>query len=341
MNHENDPGQTNPRSLRPGSPGTMGTRSPGRGVAVAVAPGAVQPRDLTLTVTPVTSTTTTGSFEIDLTNNSGSDVTVSDFSLNVYLPPSAGVIFTDAEISPLTHPYIFGTGPGYVGSGPPIYTISGSSIMVTGGDSVFALPPWVTVSNGTTVGLAVISYDASGATPGVSVPISFGTGTNADYYYYDNNNNLQGPVPIPLDYLPTPGTIEIPANHVIPEPSTLVYLASSAGHGPARGRLVPPAFPGCTCNRSGLLDGRRAFGRWGGRGRLTTETIAIPVRFGGAARQRTVVVQRRGSEGRPGPAPLTSPSCRRSRSGRCRASTGGGCRCRGGSPRWRRGPPGA
>src|SRR5271157_2632482 len=88
---------------------------------------------------PISSTV--GSFEVDLVNNHGTSVNVSDFSIELQLSGLAGVVFTGASIDTTAYPYIFGTGLSYVGAGPPLTFSTFPTIEFTGGDSVFIGPP--------------------------------------------------------------------------------------------------------------------------------------------------------------------------------------------------------
>ncbi len=102
-----------------------------------------------------TTSSTTGSFEVDLFNNYGKAVTVSDFSIELKLTGLAGVVFTGATTATTLDPYIF-SGVG----GPPPF--SGSTFPtrdVTAGDSVFTSPFYVTIASGANVGLGLITYD--------------------------------------------------------------------------------------------------------------------------------------------------------------------------------------
>jgi len=164
---------------------------------------------------PISSTT--GSFEVDLVNTSGSSATVSDFSIELQLSGLAGVVFTGASMDTTAYPYIFAG----VGAGPPLSFSTFPTIEFTGGDSVFTGPPYyVTLPSsgpGSTLGLALVSYDTSGALPGTALINFVSAGTSAD----DANSAA-----ITLDYSTPAGQIVV-SQSVIPEPSALVLLATA------------------------------------------------------------------------------------------------------------------
>ncbi len=164
---------------------------------------------------PISSTT--GSFEVDLVNTSGSSATVSDFSIELQLSGLAGVVFTGASMDTTAYPYIFAG----VGAGPPLSFSTVPTIEFTGGDSVFTGPPYyVTLPSsgpGSTLGLALVSYDTSGALPGTALINFVSAGTSAD------DANGAG---ITLDYSTPAGQIVV-SQSVIPEPSALVLLATA------------------------------------------------------------------------------------------------------------------
>jgi len=160
---------------------------------------------------------TTGSFEVDLANNSGSSATVSDFSIELQLSGLAGVVFTGASMNTTAFPYIFAG----VGNGPPLSLATFPTTDFAGGDSVFIGPPYyVTLpssGSGSTVGLALVTYDTSAARPGTALINFVSAGTSAD----DSNGN-----PITLNYSTPAGQIVV-SRSVVPEPSTLVILVSA------------------------------------------------------------------------------------------------------------------
>jgi hypothetical protein len=162
-------------------------------------------------------TATTGSFEVDLSNTSGASATVSDFSIELQLSGLSGVVFTSASMDTTAFPYIF-TG---VGAGPPLSFTTFPTTEFTGGDSVFAGPPFsVTLpasGPGSTVGLALVTYDTSTASPGTALINFVGAGTSADDGFGD---------PITLNSSTPAGQIVVPSG-VVPEPSTLAILATA------------------------------------------------------------------------------------------------------------------
>jgi hypothetical protein len=174
-------------------------------------------------------TATTGSFEVDLSNSSGSAVTVNTFSIELTLSNLPGVVFTGASTN-TTDPYIFagvgGAAYALVPGNPP-FQFSYSSFPTTdvsASDSDWLSPPptggllpAITVLNGAAYGLAVISYDTSAASAGTAL-INFSSGgTSAS----DSNFN-----PITLDYSSPAGSIVVTTT-AVPEPSTLVLGASA------------------------------------------------------------------------------------------------------------------
>ncbi|MGA2700785.1 MAG: hypothetical protein ABSH35_06775 [Isosphaeraceae bacterium] len=164
-----------------------------------------------------TISSTTGSFEVDLVNNSGSSVNVSDFSIELQLSGLAGVVFTSASENTTAYPYIFAG----VGTGPPLSFASFPTTEFSGGDSVFTGPPYyVTLPSsgpGSTLGLALVSYDTSAALPGTALINFVSSGTSAD------DANFAA---ITLNYSTPAGQIVV-SQSVVPEPSALVLLATA------------------------------------------------------------------------------------------------------------------
>ena len=180
-----------------------------------------------------TTSSTTGSFEVDLFNNYGKAVTVSDFSIELKLTGLAGVVFTGATTATTLDPYIF-SGVG----GPPPF--SGSTFPtrdVTAGDSVFTSPFYVTIASGANVGLGLITYDTLGASPGTAFISFVPTGTSVS----DNVFSVPS-VSYQLDYFTPAGKIVV-AGPVIPEPSAFILLATAAALR-CRHRL-PPSGQAC------------------------------------------------------------------------------------------------
>ncbi len=184
--------------------------------------------DLSLSITPLTSTATTGSFEVDV-SNPGSDVTVNAFTIELTLPNLAGVVFTGASTNTTTDPYIFASvgGEAYFGSSSFQFASLNSPTDLVASDNDWLSPvptggtlPAITVSNGASYGLAVVSYDASGAPAGSTNPINFfSTGTSAS----DTNFGT-----INLDYSTPAGEIVVSGTIAVPEPSTLVLFLATA-----------------------------------------------------------------------------------------------------------------
>ncbi len=172
-----------------------------------------------------TISSTTGSFEVDLVNNSGSSATVSDFSIELQLSGLAGVVFTGASMDTTAYPYIFRTGLSYVGAGPPFAGSTFPTTDLLAGDSVFSGPPfYVTLPSsgpGSEVGLALVTYDTSAASPGTAL-INFGAGTSVS----DSVSNPLSPIDYNLVYSTPAGQIVV-SQSVVPEPSALVLLATA------------------------------------------------------------------------------------------------------------------
>ena len=165
-----------------------------------------------------TISSTTGSFEVDLFNNYGTAVTISDFSIELQLSGLAGVVFTGATTATTAEPYIFSG----VGGPPPFSSSSFPTTDLLAGDSVFASPFYVTLAAGANVGLGVITYDTSGASPGTAL-INFGpTGTSVN----DSVTNPLLTTQYQLDYSTPAGTIVV-AGPAIPEPSAFILLATA------------------------------------------------------------------------------------------------------------------
>jgi hypothetical protein len=176
--------------------------------------------DLSLTLNPFQSTSPTGSFEVDLVNNYATSVTVSDFSIELQLSGLAGVVLTGASTA-TTAPYIFLN----VGAPPPLYS-GPSTTDLSVSDSVFTSPYYVTLSSGSTVGLALVTYDTSAASSPGTAFINFGPATNVS----DSVNYVSPPLSYTLDYSSNSkaGQIVVEQTAVsVPEPSTLVILATA------------------------------------------------------------------------------------------------------------------
>jgi hypothetical protein len=181
---------------------------------------------VTLSVTPSVSTTAaTGSFEVDLTNTSGSDVTVSAFSIQLNLSNLTGVVFTGVSTATTTDPYIF-TGVGgeaFLGAAFQFSFSSfpGTGLIASDSDFLSSIPaggtsPAVTLTSGSTLGLALVTFDASAASAGTALINFLADGTSVT----DSNGNA-----LTLDVASPAGSIVV-SRAAVPEASTLVIAAS-------------------------------------------------------------------------------------------------------------------
>jgi hypothetical protein len=204
--------------------------------------------DLILTVTPIstteTSTSFTGSFEIDISNPaSGTDTSVNSFSLTLQLNPSLGIQFTGVSTSTTTDAYIFNGigGEAAFGAYDPVtnptgFLFSNDSFPTTqfaAGDNDWlgstpppgtGLPAVDLAPAGASYGLALVTFSASNATAGTAFINLLTNGTTS---YSDTDGTtytLTGAPGSGLDY-PNPGTITV-ATSIIPEPSTVPVIVA-------------------------------------------------------------------------------------------------------------------
>jgi hypothetical protein len=175
------------------------------------APGAAR-ADLVLQIQDSTAAPGgTGSFDVILKNPGGS-VDVGGFGIELSVPAATGVTFTGVNTATApAEPYIFGTL-----QSPPFSFDTFPNMQFSATDSDMSPPFFVTVSPGSTFGLAHVTFAvAAGTSPGL-VPVSF---VPAGSSVSDNNGS-----PIPSTLIN--GTITIVS---IPEPSLLLLAAACAG----------------------------------------------------------------------------------------------------------------
>src|SRR5208283_5198720 len=111
--------------------------------------------------------------------------TVSDFSIELQLSGLAGVVFTGASMDTTAFTYIFAG----VGAGPPFSFTTFPTMEFTGGDSAFTPPFTVTLLSGSEVGLGLVTYDTSAASPGTALINFVSAGTSVS----DNVTNPASP----------------------------------------------------------------------------------------------------------------------------------------------------
>jgi hypothetical protein len=157
------------------------------------------------------------SFDVTLTNNGASPVTIGGFAFGI--TTSAPLAFTDATTG-TTATYIFAGnslfGPDIVipGSDPgQSLTLPGQSLQAS---DVYALIPasGATVAAGSTVGLGHVLFNAG------SLPVNF------DITFVPDQTSLsdQNGIPVNVDAM-VGGTITVTPNVVVPEPSTLLLCS--------------------------------------------------------------------------------------------------------------------
>ncbi|MGP0063241.1 MAG: PEP-CTERM sorting domain-containing protein [Isosphaeraceae bacterium] len=153
----------------------------------------------------------TGSFDVDLTNNSASTTyDVSGFSVELSVAGSSGVSFTGATVD-TTATYLFGTL-----QSPPLTMNTFPITDFIASDSSQTSPYYTMVSPGGTFGLEHVTYSVSpGAAPGPVTVSILGLGSTTDTYDIEAN-------PLPTDV--SAGTITITS--AVPEPSSLGLLAT-------------------------------------------------------------------------------------------------------------------
>jgi hypothetical protein len=185
--------------------------------------------DLTLNITNMTtSSPTAGSFEVDVSNDSGNAVTLSNFSLELTLSGLSGVSFAGASTDTTAAPYIFDGVGGAAYSllpGNPPFQFSYSSfpttdVAVSDSDWLSTPPlggllPAITIANGATFGLAVTDYSVLTQTSGIAQVNFAAAGTAAS----DTNFNS-----VNFDYDSPAAAIIVPTA-TVPEPSTLALAA--------------------------------------------------------------------------------------------------------------------
>jgi hypothetical protein len=167
-----------------------------------------------LVVTVLSSSATvggTGSFDVDLTNNSAStSYDVSGFSVELSVGGSSGVTFTGASVS-TTANYLFGTL-----QSPPLTFNTFPTTDFVASDSSMTSPYVTEVDPGATFGLEHVTFSVSpGAALGPVTVSILGLNTTTDTYDIDGN------------ILPTSvATGAITILSAIPEPSSLRLLAT-------------------------------------------------------------------------------------------------------------------
>jgi|GEM_PF-1205761 len=160
----------------------------------------------------------TGAFDIVLANTSDDpqdSFDVSGFSVRIEVASTSGITFTGVTDATASTSYIFGTQ-----QESPFSTDIFPGIAFTASDSSWTDPYFITLASGETVGLLRVSFAvAADAAPGV-VAVSL---LNHDLTQI---NDIDG---IPFDGVELEdGSITINGGAAVPEPASLVALATAA-----------------------------------------------------------------------------------------------------------------
>lgn len=159
--------------------------------------------------------TSGNSFDVLLTNTSGSLVSIGAFAFE-FSTASSDVIFTDATTGTLAAPYIFGGNSLF---GPDIATAAGGQDLTA--SDVYAIPgAGTTLSAGAMVALGHILFDVLATAPSETVITSF-----VDFPATSLSDELGNDIAI--DSL-LGGEIVIGSAVPVPEPSSLALLLTAA-----------------------------------------------------------------------------------------------------------------
>jgi hypothetical protein len=163
----------------------------------------------------------TGSFDVDLVNNSSSPVSILGFSVDVLLSDITNVTFTAMDNSTTAH-YIFSI-TGSFGSGfqSGILPQEATGTDVSAGGGQFVAP-------GETWGLAHVSYLVNpAAPPGTVVPMFL---EQSPQFFASGGTSLTDPSGNPVSFkgLGTNGTITVEGTAAAPEPASLTLAAIGA-----------------------------------------------------------------------------------------------------------------
>ena len=174
------------------------------------------------TTNPTTLAGGTGSFDILLRNDMGTDVSISSFNTIMEVAVNSGITFTSVDdqiSSPNT--YIFSAvqnAPLGDVSNPPEVALSD-----------FVNSSAVTVNDGSVFGLGTVYYTVDPTTAAGPVAVSFKmTGTTT----YASNVYDGATVDLPLSF--TGGTITVTSGAAVPEPMTAVIASLFFGGAAAR-----------------------------------------------------------------------------------------------------------
>jgi hypothetical protein len=146
-------------------------------------------------------------FEVDLQNNSGTDITVAAFAFQVSVDLASGITLTSAYDNPTVQTYIF---DGHSFGGPEIDAGPGTTLDASDTSDQLSLGTLIPI--GATVALGLVHFSVSAGAP-----------LGADIVTL-NYANLSGVFPgfadIPVDTLNN-GSITVTSGTVVPEPSSL------------------------------------------------------------------------------------------------------------------------
>ena len=197
-------------------------------VAVVTLAASPVPAVLILSAQPLTTTVNAGSsgnaFDVTLTNNGLSDVTIGAFSFGLSVA-NPDIEFTEVNTGTIV-PYIFGADSAF---GPIISIIpppNGQAVAAS--DAYFVIDVGVAVTSGTTVGLGHVLFNVSSMATPEFVPIVF------DMPPF---SSLAAPnfddIPITIDL--SVG-IQVEGQSVVPEPTTLLIWSGLSAMALATGR---------------------------------------------------------------------------------------------------------
>lgn len=151
----------------------------------------------------------TGSFDILLRNDLGSDVDISSFDTIMEFTAGSGLTFTSVdELVAAPYSYIFGSI-----MAPPLGNITNPSVLLSDTHATSQ-----TVTAGQTVGLGRVFFTVDPTTPAGDIPIIFSSDSNGYFtHIYDSALNE---LPVFL----TGGLVTVP----VPEPSHVLLLTAAA-----------------------------------------------------------------------------------------------------------------
>jgi hypothetical protein len=168
----------------------------------------------------------TGKLEVDLFNNSATNVFISAFQIEVSQPSGSGLTFQSTTTGTTAFPYIFSGNSGddadFGGSLLPSITAT----TISGSEAVLNLNSFASIPPEQIFGLAELTFTASANAPIGSVSISI---------VPESSSALLGtllvsyPTGGPIAFVGNSGTVMVTPASAVPEPSSLVLAAVAVG----------------------------------------------------------------------------------------------------------------